>query len=133
MSWWYNNEDAGDLAAYNEAEYHAEMNAEREARRRARYVEEFDDHTAPGYWAQRAVVNHPGTKWEWTQYVVDTAAGRLPGPAEPPYCEECCEALDWNSDARYYGPDAVFLHEDCADRYINRPGYSEGREFPTYG
>ena len=50
MPWWANNEDAGDLRAFGEADYAATMNEEREHSRQLRFEEEWDREVASGVW-----------------------------------------------------------------------------------
>lgn len=127
---YFNNEDAGDLRAFNEAEFYAEMNRERDYDRQYRYERGFDANTRPGYFAMRPVEMFGRTIWE------ADASERLPGPTEPPICEGCCRDLSRNEpDGRYDADDGIFFcSEECETEYLSGSAPSfPYREFPTYG
>lgn len=131
---YHNNEDAGDLQAFIEQDYYAEVATERAALQQRIYREQFDRDTQPGYLPVRPVTFHVGTQYETVTYQTDRYAGRLPGPCEPPVCEECLGTLARDSDAQYDERDGVFLHNECAESYHNSyVNIHEPREFPTYG
>lgn len=123
MSYYYNNEDAGDLSAYNEAEYYAEMEMEREADRRARFVEAFDRD-----------MSRPVSVWIYLPGERFASGVEVQGPQDLPWCESCCARIRRDShEARFHGGDGVYLcSEECSEAYDMIPGHYEGREFPTY-
>ena len=111
-----NNEDAGDLEAMGLADYVGEMAEQRAEDARRAFVEQYDSDMRGPFMLFDA--NGP--------FVVS-------GPIEQPHCDCCGAQLTRETEGRV-GPYAVLLcGQECLDLVRNRPSWSSGREFPTYG
>lgn len=143
---WHGNEDAGDMRAFNDADYHAEMALERDGIREAEYVELWDSFASRrpqpvvSYFEISPAVRTPSYqdsegRWVHTPFVprkVGRVLYKVSGPMPIPYCEECGEDVHRNNpegcvDRR----DGVLLcSQACKDAYRSYSGgYDEQEDF----
>lgn len=100
----YDNEDAGDLRAFGEADYAAEMNADRAHASRADYIEAFDNLTASGYYG-------------------GFPHALMAGPRQRPVCDECEAELRRETPGVFNDPDyLIFCSEQCSEEHGDSMG-----------